>query len=64
MPVKQIYNDRRLYFGGAPGAGPADSFGPIGSTSSNVDKRGGRAKGKIVHMQRYILEFVDIIFDF
>ncbi|XP_039134628.1 regulator of nonsense transcripts 1 homolog isoform X1 [Dioscorea cayenensis subsp. rotundata] len=41
---KKIYNDRRLYFGGAPGAGPADSFGPIGSTSSNVDKRGGRAK--------------------
>ncbi|XP_031482358.1 regulator of nonsense transcripts 1 homolog [Nymphaea colorata] len=41
---KKIYNDRRLVFGG-PAAVPGDSFPPVGSASTNADKRGPRSKG-------------------
>ncbi|KAK9121162.1 hypothetical protein Syun_018779 [Stephania yunnanensis] len=42
---KKIYNDRRFFFGSGTGVVPNEGFGSIGSSSPNVDKRGGRAKG-------------------
>lgn len=38
----QIYNDRRLYFGGA---GPGIVSNDISSSSPNADRRGGRGRG-------------------
>lgn len=42
--VPQIYNERRLFYGGGAGAVPNDSFGSV-SSSSNTDKRGPRSRG-------------------
>lgn len=40
----QIYNDRRLFFGGGPGIVP-DAFGSVASSSPNSDRRNGRPRG-------------------
>ncbi|KAG0473062.1 hypothetical protein HPP92_014919 [Vanilla planifolia] len=44
-PKKQIYSDRRLFFGAGPGIVPGDNFGAVNSSNQNADKRGGRVKG-------------------
>ncbi|XP_059441222.1 regulator of nonsense transcripts 1 homolog isoform X2 [Corylus avellana] len=36
---KKIYNDRRLFFGGAPGVGSTDTFGSVASSGPNADRR-------------------------
>lgn len=43
--VFQIYNDRRLFFGGGPGIVPGDSFGSVPSSGANADRRSGRSRG-------------------
>ncbi|KAF8380638.1 hypothetical protein HHK36_028127 [Tetracentron sinense] len=43
--VRQIYNDRRLFFGSGPGIVPNDNYGSVSSSSPNADKRGSRTKG-------------------
>ncbi|KAK6947477.1 RNA helicase UPF1, 1B domain [Dillenia turbinata] len=40
---KKIYNDRRLYCGGAPGVGSNDNFGS--SSGPNADRRNTRGRG-------------------
>jgi hypothetical protein len=43
----QIYNDRRLFFGGGPGIVPNDNFGSVASASPNADRRNSRARGML-----------------
>ncbi|XP_006362492.1 regulator of nonsense transcripts 1 homolog [Solanum tuberosum] len=40
---KKIYNERRLFFGGGPGAVPGDSFGS--ALGSSADRRNSRPRG-------------------
>ncbi|PHT39760.1 Regulator of nonsense transcripts 1 [Capsicum baccatum] len=40
---KKIYNERRLFFGGGPGAVPGDSFGS--ASGPNADRRNSRPRG-------------------
>lgn len=44
--ILQIYNDRRLFFGGGPGMGPNDSFGSA-SSPADADRRSGRSRGML-----------------
>jgi len=39
----QIYNERRLFYGGGPGVAANDNFGSGAGTSS--DRRTGRGRG-------------------
>lgn len=41
----QIYNERRLFFGGGPGAVPGDSFGS--ASGPNADRRNSRPRGMV-----------------
>lgn len=43
MVHSQIYNDRRLFFGGGPGMVPNDSF--AASSTADADRRSGRSRG-------------------
>lgn len=45
---KKIYNDRRLFFGGAPGVGANDAFGSVPSSGPNADRRSIRGRGTFV----------------
>lgn len=47
VPLMQIYNDRRLFFGGGPGIVPNDSFGSVASSSQNADRRSSRSRGML-----------------
>ncbi|KAK4489187.1 hypothetical protein RD792_004981 [Penstemon davidsonii] len=40
--MAQIYNDRRLFYGGGPGMVPNDTFG---SAASSADRKGARSRG-------------------
>lgn len=42
----QIYNERRLYYGGGAGIVPNDTFGSVVS-SPNSDRRGPRSRGML-----------------
>lgn len=63
--VSQIYNERRLFYGGGPGIVPNDTFGSVGS-SPNSDRRGPRSRGMsfllvfkmapMLSFQHYILQ--------
>lgn len=44
--VAQIYNERRLFYGGGAGIVPNDTFGSVGS-SPNSDRRGPRSRGML-----------------
>ena len=44
--MAQIYNDRRLFFGGGPGIVP-DTFGSVASSSPNSDRRNSRSRGML-----------------
>lgn len=43
---EQIYNERRLYYGGGAGIVPNDTFGSV-SSSPNSDRRGARSRGML-----------------
>lgn len=45
--VLQIYNDRRLFFGGGPGIVPGDNYGSAASTNPNADRRNSRSRGML-----------------
>jgi hypothetical protein len=45
--LTQIYNDRRLFFGGGPGVVPNDTFGSVAS-SPNADRRSSRGRGMLL----------------
>lgn len=45
--LKQIYNDRRLFFGGGPGVVPSDSYGSVASSGQSSDRRSGRGRGML-----------------
>lgn len=45
--VAQIYNERRLFYGGGPGIVPNDNFGSVASSSS-TDRRGPRSRGNVI----------------
>lgn len=47
FPIMQMYNDRRLFFGGGPGIVPNDSFGSPTSSSPNADRRNSRSRGML-----------------
>lgn len=42
--LMQIYNDRRLFYGGGPGVVASDNFGSIGSGITS-DRKSGRGRG-------------------
>lgn len=46
--MTQIYNDRRLFFGGAPGVGANDAFGSVPSSGPNADRRSIRGRGMLL----------------
>lgn len=46
--MTQMYNDRRLFFGGGPGIGANDSFGSAASGNSGADGRNSRSRGILV----------------
>lgn len=46
--LAQIYNDRRLFFGGAPGVGATDTFGSVASSGPNADRRSIRGRGMLL----------------
>lgn len=46
--MEQIYNDRRLFFGGGPAIVPNDNFGTVSSSSPSADRRSGRGRGMFV----------------
>ena len=56
----QIYNDRRLFFGGGPGMVPNDNFGSTASSSPNADRRSSRARGK--HLSILSLQVICSLF--
>lgn len=47
VTVAQIYNERRLFYGGGAGAVPNDNFGSVAS-SPNTDRRGPRSRGMLL----------------
>jgi hypothetical protein len=44
--LTQIYNDRRLFFGSAPGVGATDAFSSVASSGPNADRRSIRGRGR------------------
>lgn len=49
VTVTQIYNERRLFYGGGAGAVPNDNFGSVAS-SPNTDRRGPRSRGMLLFL--------------
>lgn len=47
FPITQMYNDRRLFFGGGSGIVPNDSFGSPASSNPNADRRNSRSRGML-----------------
>lgn len=43
--MTQIYNDRKLFFGGGPGIAASDSFGAASSGNPGADGRNNRSRG-------------------
>lgn len=48
LMLTQIYNDRRLFFGGGPGVIPNDSYGSIASSGQSADRRSTRGRGMLM----------------
>lgn len=44
--LMQIYNERRLFYGGGPGIAANDNFGSVGSgAGTSSDRRSSRGRG-------------------
>lgn len=44
----QIYNDRRLFFGGGPGVVPSDNYASVSPSNQNAERRGSRGRGMLM----------------
>ena len=43
--LAQMYNDRRLFFGGGPGVVPSDNYSSVSPSNQNAERRGSRGRG-------------------
>lgn len=44
----QIYNDRRLFFGGGPGVVPSDNYASVSPSNQNTERRSSRGRGMLM----------------
>ena len=53
--MRQIYNDRRLFYGAAAGYVPSDNFAPVLTSGANADRRGSRSRGMWLCFQAFVV---------
>lgn len=46
--LTQIYNERRLFFGGGPGVVPSDNFASVSPSNQNAERRSSRGRGMLM----------------
>lgn len=46
--LMQIYNDRRLFFGGGPGVVPSDNYASVSPSNQNTERRSSRGRGMLM----------------
>lgn len=46
--ITQIYNDRRLFYGGGPGVVPNDNYGSVSPSAQNAERRSNRGRGMLM----------------
>lgn len=45
--MTQIYNDRRLFYGGGPGVVPNDNYGSVSPSAQSAERRSNRGRGML-----------------